>query len=523
MKYYFNLTTVDPVIMSQSTATTNNHQCLDFIPGSAILGMIAAELYTTLTADDAWTFFHSGQIQYGPCYPVIDGELALPIPNSWHYPKGFSLRSGGQYNPHVISNHADTHFVRDESTQYKQCRQGFITANGAVSHVDLGFTTKTAIDREQGKAKNGSLFSYSYIRPNQMFCGWVEYQTEQQLALINQVLLGVKHIGRSRNSEFGRVRIEKAIQPIQNPIQANTDNRLTIWCLSDSECIDEYGQPTLTPSLANLVNGASGRFNPHHSFVRQNIVSLFNQKRGGLDSEQRLIAKGSVLVFDDVTITTKQLLSLTHNGVGINRQQGLGWVMINPAWSQSIMSGQGTLFEPLAVAAAQLKTASNKPTAPCSPLTRWVESQIKQNKVANQQEKQANDTLKAIVLGYLNARQYNAIINAYEVGPSHSQWRRVTDVFKNDITHWQQKLFSGEHAICKPTNDELGWGVKWDTGDELVTFAQYCENHFTHHTPSGLQHLLEQLCRYDLSTYKGIQQACKELHIDMKSTAEVNV
>ena len=520
MKFYFNLTTVEPVIMSQSTATTNNHQCLDFIPGSAILGMIAAGLYTKLTPDEAWTFFHSGQIQYGPCYPVINGELTLPIPNSWHYPKGFSLKSNGQLNLSMISNHADPHFVRDENIQYKQCRQGFINSKGTLGNVDLGITTKTAIEREHGKAKSGSLFSYSYIQPNQKFCGWIEYQTEQQLTLINQFLLGDKYIGRSRNSEFGHVRIEKAAQPTQNQINVCTDNRLTLWCLSDCECIDEFGQPTFTPSLANLVKGASGYLNLEHSFIRQNIVSLFNQKRGGLDSEQYLISKGSVLVFDDVAITSEQLLFLSNNGIGINRQQGIGWVMVNPAWSTS---AQSKFFESLLVSPTQIKTTSNKVTEPCSPLTQWIESKIKLDKRSRAQEIQADDTLKAIILAYLNARQYNAILNAYEVGPSHSQWRRVSDVLRNDITHWQKILFSGEHAICKPENDELGWGVKWDTGGQLVTFAQYCENHLLGHSQSGLQLLLEKLCRYDLSTYKGIQKACKELHIDIKSTTGANV
>ena len=62
MRVFYALTTIDPIIVSQSAATTNNHQGLDYIPGSAMLGLVASRLYPELTGEKSWQLFHSGKV-----------------------------------------------------------------------------------------------------------------------------------------------------------------------------------------------------------------------------------------------------------------------------------------------------------------------------------------------------------------------------------------------------------------------------------------------------------------------------
>ncbi len=89
MRFYYTLKTLEPVIVSKTTATTN-HQGLDHISGSAILGLAASDLYPQLSQqpDLTWSLFHSGEVQFGPCYPLVGNELSLPTPASWHFEKG---------------------------------------------------------------------------------------------------------------------------------------------------------------------------------------------------------------------------------------------------------------------------------------------------------------------------------------------------------------------------------------------------------------------------------------------------
>ncbi|AXY00924.1 hypothetical protein D1115_06475 [Vibrio alfacsensis] len=109
MRFYYILKTLEPVIVSKTTATTTNHQALDHISGSAVLGLVASDIYPQKAHDSdlTWSLFHSGEVQFGPCYPLIDGELSLPTPASWHFEKGEKVVNKGRYQGEKITNHAN--------------------------------------------------------------------------------------------------------------------------------------------------------------------------------------------------------------------------------------------------------------------------------------------------------------------------------------------------------------------------------------------------------------------------------
>lgn len=519
MRLYFSLTTIDPIVISQNTATTMNHKGLDYIPGSALLGVVASSLYSQIDDDESWDIFHSGQVQFGPCYPIIDQQLCLPTPSSWHFNKLTTPIINSQYQAAEISNHASISFERDKRTQYKQCRDGYVNAEGKVAEVRRNIVTKTAIDRTKGTVKESQLFSYSYIEPGQTFIGWVYCETEQQKQHITTHLFGEKHIGRSKNSEFGRVEIKQ--QSTLSDVQPSyTNDELTLWCLSDSQCIDHLGLPTLTPCLAELIYGAQGELDYNRSFIRYGSASRFNQTRGGLDSEQTLIAKGSILVFKNVSISEKQLLTLANKGIGINRQQGLGWVYVNPDWASS-----STLTEKLFSAKTidiHLNTKLPTSANPCSALTQWVAAKLNKQQVVQTQRKDAQQLAASVVSAYENARNYNHIADSHIAGPTRSQWGRVKEVLRHDVEHWLVALFMDEHAICKPKNDKLGWGIQWHNGSRLVQFADDCLEQWQQHQPSTLVQTLELLSQYDLSNHKDLEKA-KKRFLNMETKLQQGV
>jgi len=531
MRIYYQLTTLDPVIVSQSNATTNNHECLDYIPGSAILGLIASKEYAKLSEEESWQVFHNGDVQFSPCYPLIANEIALPTPSSWHFKKGEEAtrelepnnpNSIEQYTPENVTNHAEINFERDELIQYKQCRTGYLTSQGKTQKVTKGYNTKTAINRDSGSAKKSQLFSYSYIEAEQNFIGWIDIAIKDELQKSNvenkikQNLQGIARIGRSRNTEFGRVKL--SITTVEQAKQIPNNKQLTLWCLSDVELVNSMGMPTLAPKCEDIHPDLKGiTLNANKSFIRGNKVSRFNQKRQGLDTEQILINKGSILTFDlnnEQNIPDKILEVLNNKGIGINRQQGLGWVYVNPAWaSLDKMNSDQSLFSPLKVTLAD-KTepdAAKNNIVEDSPLTLWLQEKVEQQDKVKGRQKKVNSLIQSIISLYDNARKYNGIIDSNEAGPSSSQWRRIGDIVRshNDAKNenkWATLVFEGDNAICKANNDKLGWGINLQGTHGQTTFADEVNKLLEDKDIHTMRLLLEQLCDHDLSTFKDLQK-----------------
>ncbi|SKA51878.1 hypothetical protein [Photobacterium toruni] len=523
MKLYYRLTTVDPVILSQSIATTNNHQGLDYIPGSAMLGLVASKLYGGLSEQESWQVFHSGAVQFGNAYADMNGEVCLPLPASWHYEKGQSTAKDGQLSTDVV-NHANGDV--DSTKQYKQCRGGYVSQSGLMANIKQGMVTKTALERT-GLVKDGSLYSYTYIDKNQSFIGSIECTDESQRQMIAQALDGDLRLGRSRGSEFGRVQIELLESVTPSPVSVSST--ITLWCLSDCQCIDKLGLPTYTPALSDLVAGATGTFNREKSFIRSHKATRFNQARGGFDSEQLVIAKGSVLVFDDVSMTQAQLEQLRDTGMGLNRQQGLGSVMINPLWSQSSNFMAENLFESAVFTLPKPKATVVPATAQTSPLIAWIERNTQAHQATQVAKYAAKQAIAKIIKAYRDARQYNRILHTYEAGPSSSQWRRIDELVRRGDANWHTKLFTqhedDKSAICRAENDELGWGLAWDNGERFISFADHFKENILADKDikadiAVMRQLTEWLCRYDLSVYCELKKAERELQLPTSKKQE---
>ncbi|MFY8299507.1 RAMP superfamily CRISPR-associated protein [Pseudoalteromonas sp. SS15] len=516
MKIYFVLTTKDPIIVSQNNATTS-HECLDYIPGSALLGAIAARLYKDLSEQQSWEIFHSGAVKFGPSYPIVDNNQALPTPASWHFVKGQNPIEANKLNKTVISNHAHSDFLREEGQQYKQCRAGYITGLGNSASVQKTVHTKTAIDEQSGIAKESSLFSYSAIAEEQLFLGWIESESDEYLDLIKTALSGPITIGRSRNTEFGRV----TITPIDlvEPKETNQcSDKLVIWCLSDCQVLNQNGLASFTPELTQLVPGAQGTLDNTRSFIRTLNISRFNQKRQGLDSEQMLISKGSVLVYNLSTpLTDEQLSNLQHQGLGINQQQGLGWIKVNPQWAMQNSFDDRPLFNSASLPNAYTSKQTQVEN-PKTSLTNWLNNKIQAEQSAEDIKKKSKQLLTCIAEAYQHARKYNHIGKHLQVGPSKTQWRRIDELLKDNRADWQALLFNPPHHICNPNTDELGWGIEWQSGNSLITFSRFLKETTANERAETLLSAIHLMSRYDFSNAHELTKAIKELSL---STTQV--
>ncbi|MGL6260367.1 hypothetical protein [Vibrio sp. WXL210] len=526
MRIYYTITTIEPIIISGSTATTNGHQSLDYIPGSAVLGSIAGTLYPLVSEEIAWDLFHSGQVQYSPCYPLVNNEITLPTPACWHYKKLTQPIVDDVYDPAQVSNQASPDFQRAEGIQYKQCRDGFVASDARVGKVTLGVTTKTAIERSSGSVKKSTLFNYQYIEKGQVFGGYIEYESEAQGVLIREHLLGEKRIGRSRHTEFGLVDIQECHRQDEVVETSLLDDRLVIWCLSDCQLVSHQGLPTFTPLLSELIEGAKGELDTAHSFIRSKRISLFNRARGGVDSEQAVIAKGSVLVYRNVSLTTAQLNLIGQKGIGINRQQGLGWVEVNPHWAASARLNKAPLFSRYLLAPKLEKQPESDVSQPESLLVKWVHSKHQEQVGQVEQHQKVNGLIADILSAYQHVRSYNRVGTQYAIGPSKTQWGRVRAAVATKPENWQALLFAGRtevkgEAVCKSANDPFGWGAAWNNGQQLIDFSTYISKLFADCSLTVIAIATERLSRYDLSYANQVALARHELLQTVETQKEV--
>lgn len=531
MKHYFQLYLHDAVVLSQFASSTQNHLCLDYIPGSAILGCIAAKFYGVNSNDAqqhqvAMSLFHNGAVQFGPVYPTAGDQLALPLPASWHSIKGISAfnknDTGITLAKSSISNHASPVFQRDELRQYEQCRNGFINARGELANVQQQWFTKTALNEKTGSVAEGQLFNYAALSAGQYFIGWVACEVEFWQT-IKPLLEGEHRLGRSKGSEFGRVSIA-LLDGVAEQLPENEAHRLTLWCLSDIQAVDTVGLPTYTPGLNELLPDAglpAAQIEPAYSFVRTRHQSLFNQKRSGLDSEQLLILKGSVLVYTlEQPLTETQLVKLSQ-GVGINLQQGLGWVQVNPVWAlqaeppKTLHSG----------AIALTKAKNDEPALTDTPLLSWIKQRVIDTTGLQSASAHGKQMISEIIQAYSTARRYSGIRNSQTYGPNRTQWQRIMALLKQQDPDWFVKSFGdntaplnakiNKHIIAKDTADDFAWGISWDNGEHFITFAWHCKQLFAAYDTHSIINALESLNRYDLSDYSGLLKAGKELKVGL--------
>ncbi|WP_125716174.1 hypothetical protein [Pseudoalteromonas rubra] len=546
-RIYFTLTTLDPVVLSESNATLNNQLSLDYIPGSAILGAVAGRNYQTFARQNlSWSVFHSGGCQFSACLPVIDGQLALPVPLSWHGRKDTQVSEGEEFVAAALSNHSSPDFSREDKTQYQQHRSHYVDANGKLVKVRKGQSTKTALDHGTGTVAEGQLYSYSHISAGQTFLGFIALtddlaeQEEEQVDLMQQLrdaLTGEFRIGRARNTEFGRVRVTPV--ELNWPEPASDGRDITLWCLSDIACLDEIGEATTAPDGSAVHALLSGyTLDLQRSFIRADALSRFNQKRGGWDSEQRVIKRGSVLVFTPGTtakpLNNAQLTRIQQEGVGIDKHLGLGLIMLNPAWAKEATPTLNPAFTGPSFTVPEASGPSEYRTH--SPLLRWLNVQHEQASLALGHEQNVLACVKRIATMYSEARRYKKIAPAHLAGPGQIQWRLIAALVNHDSDSWYAKTFGekvdgqssindkdGTH-ICQPNNDAIGWGISWYSHNGYGNFAEACQRLIDEYLrdesdPIGfMRRLLEQLCRYELASLTGLRNAQRMLEERLPTT-----
>ncbi len=330
----FKCTFLSDVILDSSTATESSSPSLHYIPGSNFLGIVAAH-YHTFNNEDSFNIFHSGNVRFGDAHIVVNNNRSLKMPASWFFAKD----DGHRNEPFIL--HYITKTMREDfisnGIQLKQVRAGYFDiANHQDANIDTTFSIKSAYDCEKRRSADEQLYGYNALRKGSEWLFSVEAEDEKLLNIINEKLKGKHNIGRSRSSQYGRVKIEEHSPGVNSDPVEIVDSKgsrfLVIYFESCAAFIDKYGEATFKPSMYDLkTNLDNSDFVWKNSQILTRCFAPWNKKRNVRDEDRVCIDKGSVLVIKiNNQFDLNAYKDTIANGIGIYRQEGFGKVIINP-------------------------------------------------------------------------------------------------------------------------------------------------------------------------------------------------
>lgn len=298
----FKCKLLSDVILSQKAATEGNQDTLTFIPGNNFLGIVAKN-YTQFSQEEQVEIFHSGKVRFGDAHPVTKDATtrSLHVPASLFYPKLKSL--GEECYVHHFYHRSDDHNGKEGlPLQLKQSREGFYEFNShqeAIA-VDIikSFALKSSYDRVLRRSKDSQMFGYEGLEKGSEYLFSIEIDNESLAQTIEEGLIGIKHIGRSRTAQYGLVEIRKtAFQELTSKpatFTINENSYITVYADGRIIFLDETGTPTFHPTAAML--GLDGEIIWEKSQVRTFQYAPWNGKRQTRDTDRVGFEKGSVFV-----------------------------------------------------------------------------------------------------------------------------------------------------------------------------------------------------------------------------------
>lgn len=452
----------EEIVLSARNATTGNHECLDYIPGSALLGAVASTLYARLAREQAFQIFHAGKVRFGDGLPLTeDGEPSWPAPLSWHTDKHDRNGAGIEAVANLAVAGADNGLL-----QPQQVRNWWVTETGRRTEVRKHFRMKTAIDATTGRAATGQLFGYSSLQAGQRFLARIDADDEVPdatwQAILAAAMAGIR-LGRSRTAQYGRVTVREHAGADIHPAAVQADGqRLLLWLLSDLAVRDAAGMPTLAPTGAAL-GFPEYDVDDSRTFVRTRRYSPYNATRRGYDAERQVLQAGSVIALvlreGSAAPAAATLAARVSAGLGLHRTEGLGRVALDPR----LLATATPVPAPAPVILFPPAAQHVEPT-PDTALLHFLRQRRDLAKQAVTVPERVHKQLAKLREFEQTSRNYMGIDPAVPHGPSASQWNRVADLAADasDREVLREKLF-GDNGACPAGRD--AWDIRTPRGD----------------------------------------------------------
>ena len=427
------------VILNVKSASEGPNTTLDFIPGSSFLGIVASE-YDKF-GDSAWDIFHSGKVKFGDAHPMLNGARTLRAAASFFHPK---LDDSLFYNFHIGT----------PDGQLKQCRTDFydyriLPPKKVV--MERRFAIKSAYDSNLRRSKDEQMFGYESLVKGETFVFEVHSDDDALLNIIEETLVGIKHIGRSKSAQYGLVQIDRAnYEEVRSTDKPYKPGYYTVYADSRLIFMDGFGLPTCRPTAQDLGFEDGAIIIWEQSQLRTFKYAPYNWKRKCFDTDRYGIEKGAVFVIKASASPSQSTY------IGCYNNEGFGKVIYNPPF---LTQGEYTLL------------GEEQPTAP--------------NRTQSYQEEEVGDTALIVTLKRRNnheltMKQIYGIVNEW-IANNHkafagdrmaSQWGEIRVI--------SAKCGINEADVKKQVESYISHGVAkslWEQktrGKLLLGFIESC-------------------------------------------------
>lgn len=311
---YYNCEFLSDIVLPASSNTEGNIALSDFISGSNFLGMVATA-YDEF-GSDAFEVFHSGSVSFGDAHIAIEGKVTYKIPLSFH-----TLKVGDENFNRLLLSDIEEKTLREEQKQLKQIRSGFMTDGGVFTLPEYNYSQKSSYDTENRRSLEGGMFGYSALQKSTNWIFKIVYKDEKYIAKIEEKLLGIKKLGKSKSSQYGQVEITKIDTPQSIETFIPQDDITYIYLNSRLALFDKDGSFTAIPTIENL-GLTSGEIVWDKTFIKTSTYHPYNYKRQTKEYTRVCINKGSVIAIKNCERLDSKI------GAFIN--EGFGDVIINP-------------------------------------------------------------------------------------------------------------------------------------------------------------------------------------------------
>ena len=337
-RLHFICTFKSDIVLHSSSNSEGKIDRFDYIAGSNFLGMVARE-YSSF-GSDAFDVFHSGKVRFLDAHILVDNKNSFQVPFAWFAPKGMSLKEA--INEKELYN---DHFIKDEykqlveqGVQLKQQRVGFITSNGQIADIEHIYRQKSAYDRKNRRSKKSAMFGYYALKKGTKWSFCVELDDDKHKEKIKKILEKSTRLGKSKSSEYGRVKIkhidkpiEETISQIDKPIEIDNKNYILLYAYSRLALTDVYGNNSYKFDLRSLMIDSKAKIDWEKSQIRTRRYAPYNTKRENRDFERLIIDKGSVIAVEvDSEFDVKGYQQKISKGIGLYLSEGHGKVIVNP-------------------------------------------------------------------------------------------------------------------------------------------------------------------------------------------------
>lgn len=338
-KIKYQIKTLSPILLSTNTGDMNMTATCDYIPGSAILGALAARYIQIKklgekahTDNNFYNWFLNSKIIFGNAYPCQKDEYGTKN----YHPVPLCLQREKNREDRAIDL-----FLRtpDPKEQMKRIGGYGYIAEDTIQQLapakSLNFHHSRP-DRIKGHSSEGEIFNYESINPEQLFEGEIigeKTDLEEFVKLIgNKFFI---RLGRSRTAQYGRAELE-LLNTIEEVVQSPLSDEIYLVFCSPTILYNENGFPdTSLVTLARYLSEALEiEIDPKQIEAFKETVEIenFNSAWRLKRPSEIAFTAGSCFLIQASKWNETKMVEILKKGIGERRGEGFG--MIQLKWWQ---------------------------------------------------------------------------------------------------------------------------------------------------------------------------------------------